>query len=186
MRGGADLVEPAVELADDGRERWLDFAKVVVMTGGTWGVFDDEGVSDGRRGEVGREGGKSPKGWCAVGAELVCTSAGADEKGIANVVCKYGSGSEGWLAVSRVGLFISFVGVLISEASAVLVDDKERWSWLRPRFELEERLKNSQSLRMTKQGVERRAWNEGRGVGRRMRRSFLPQLRHQGKYKEQG
>lgn len=68
-----------------------------------------------------------------------------------------------------------FVGVLNSERRAGPVDDKVRWSWLRPRFELdEERLKNSQSLRMAKRGDERRAWNggKGRGRGRRMRRSF--------------
>ena len=82
MRGGADLVEPVVEPADDGRERWEDFANVVVMTGGAGRVFEDMGVSDGRGDEVGREGGK---GGCAVGAETVCTSAGADEKGIAKV-----------------------------------------------------------------------------------------------------
>lgn len=50
MRGGADFVEPAV----DGREEWEN---VVVMTGG---VFEDKGLSDRRRGEVGRgrEGGQ--------------------------------------------------------------------------------------------------------------------------------
>ena len=66
------------------------------MTGVTRGVFEDKGVSDKCRGEVGRGGGKSLKGRCAVGAEAVeevCTSAGADEKGIAYVVeCKYTGG----------------------------------------------------------------------------------------------
>jgi len=93
MRGGADLVEAAVEAADDGREGWEVLANVVVMTGATRGVFEDEGVSDRCRDEVGREGGKPLKGRCTVEAEAVegvCTSAGADEKGIAyGVECKY-------------------------------------------------------------------------------------------------
>ena len=46
-------------------------------------------------------------------------------------------------------LFVIFVGVLISERRSALFDDERRGSWLRPRFGLdEERLKNSQSLRM--------------------------------------
>ena len=134
------------------------------MTGGVRGAFEDKGVSDRRMDDVGREGVQSLKGRRAGGAvtgEGVCTSAGADEKGIANVgEWKYvGSVSEGWLALSRVGFFVSFVGffvgVLISERGAALVDDEERCSWLRPRFGLdEERLKKiSQSLRMAKRGI---------------------------------
>lgn len=92
MRGGADLVEAAVEAADDGREGYV-LANVVVMTGATRGVFEDTGVCGRCGDEVGREGGKSLKGGCAVGAEAVegvCTSSGADEKGIAYVVeCMY-------------------------------------------------------------------------------------------------
>lgn len=42
-----------------------------------------------------------------------------------------------------------FVGAVISERRSALFDDERRCSWLRPRFGLEEeRLKNSQSLRM--------------------------------------
>jgi len=56
MRGGADLVEAVVELAVDGREKEA-LVSVVVMIGGPLGVLEDEDAFDGRRDEVGREGG---------------------------------------------------------------------------------------------------------------------------------
>ena len=56
MRGGADLVEAAVELDVDGREERKALANVVVMTGDASGVLGDMDASGGRGGEVGREG----------------------------------------------------------------------------------------------------------------------------------
>jgi hypothetical protein len=150
MRGGADFVEAAMELAVDGQEGVL--ASVVVMTGVVRRELEDKGVSDRRKDDVGREGGQSLKGRCAGGAvtgEGVCTSAGADENDNACLgECKHaGSVSDAWLAFSRV----------ISERRAALVDDERLCSWLRPRFGWdEERLKNSQSLRMAKRGAEKR------------------------------
>lgn len=130
------------------------------------------------------------KGRCADTGEGVCTSAGADEKGIAYVgECKRAGGvSEGWPTLSRAILIlilpVFFVGVLISERGAAVVDDDEgRCSWLRPRFGLdEERLKNSQNLRMAKR-VD--VLEVGKRVGGRMRR-FCVGDEVKGEYKYKG
>lgn len=57
-RGGADLVDVAIELGVDGREEIEAVTNVVVMAGGALEVFEDKGTSDGRRDEVGTRGGR--------------------------------------------------------------------------------------------------------------------------------
>lgn len=53
MRGGADLVEVAMEHAVDGREEREALAKVLVMTGAAPGAFEDKGTFGTCRDEVG-------------------------------------------------------------------------------------------------------------------------------------
>jgi hypothetical protein len=151
MRGGADLVEAAIELAVDGREEREMLASLLEMTGDAPGVFEAKGASDRRGGEVRREDGRRLEGvWAgrAGTGEGVCTSAGVDEKCVSYIGgCKHdGRVSEEWLALSTAGLLVFLVGVLRSERRSAFDDDEGRCSWLRPRCG--ERLKKSESLRM--------------------------------------